>query len=83
MGASLGHLLAKIAEALLGKQAATKKAPPAKKPLVPVRKDLSKLSPAERRAAKAEAERAEFYATLREAEEAVKAEVRRGRRAGR
>lgn len=72
---------AKIAEALLGKQA--KKAPPAKKPLVPVRKDLSKLSPAERRAAKAEAERAEFYATLREADEAVKAEVRRGRRAGR
>jgi hypothetical protein len=70
---------AKIAEALGAKPA--KPAPPARKPLAPVRKDYSQLSPAAAKAAKAAAERAEFEATLREAEEAVKAEVRRTRRA--
>lgn len=69
---------AKIAEALTGKPALRK--PPPKKPLTPVRKDFSQLPPASAKAARAAAERAEFEATLREAEEAVKAEVRRGRR---
>jgi hypothetical protein len=70
---------AKIAEALTGKKPG--KPTPAKKPLAPVRKDYSQMSPAQAKAAKAAAERAEFEATLKEAEEAVKAEIRRGRRA--
>lgn len=69
---------AKIAEALVGKKPG--KPAPAKKPLAPVRKDYSQMSPAQAKAAKAAAERAEFEATLKEAEEAVKAEIRRSRR---
>jgi hypothetical protein len=78
---------AKIAEALTGKPLAVskgqKREAAEKKPLVPIRKDMSKLSPAERKAAKAEQEKAEFRAVLAEAEAAVQAEIRRGRRAGR
>ncbi len=62
---------------------ARKPAPPTRKPLVPVRKDLAALTPMQRKAAREEQERAEFRAVLAEADEAVKAEVRRGRRAGR